>query len=104
MYQFRKEAFTPERGARPDAKKVMVILTDGESHDFYKQKEVIRECENDGIVRFGIAVGTNHFYLVNNFSSFSQVLHPPKALAYSPKRCWNMAVQPFYGLWQQLNI
>ncbi|XP_037547908.1 integrin alpha-1 [Nematolebias whitei] len=52
----RKEAFTTERGARPDAKKVMVILTDGESHDFYKQKEVIRECENDGIIRFGIAV------------------------------------------------
>ncbi|XP_017263420.1 integrin alpha-1 [Kryptolebias marmoratus] len=52
----RKEAFTPERGARPDAKKVMVILTDGESHDAFKQKEVIKACENDGIVRFGIAV------------------------------------------------
>uniref|UniRef100_A0A8C6KV21 Integrin subunit alpha 1 n=1 Tax=Nothobranchius furzeri TaxID=105023 RepID=A0A8C6KV21_NOTFU len=52
----RKEAFMPERGARPDAKKVMVILTDGESHDNYKQKEVIGKCEEDGIERFGIAV------------------------------------------------
>ncbi|XP_013861959.1 integrin alpha-1 isoform X2 [Austrofundulus limnaeus] len=52
----RKEAFTPERGARPDAKKVMVILTDGESHDNHKQDAVIRDCENDGILRFGIAV------------------------------------------------
>uniref|UniRef100_A0A8C6KQ01 Integrin subunit alpha 1 n=1 Tax=Nothobranchius furzeri TaxID=105023 RepID=A0A8C6KQ01_NOTFU len=52
----RYEAFMPERGARPDAKKVMVILTDGESHDNYKQKEVIGKCEEDGIERFGIAV------------------------------------------------
>ncbi|XP_038130977.1 integrin alpha-1 [Cyprinodon tularosa] len=52
----RKEAFTPERGARPDAKKVMVIVTDGESHDFHLQQNVISECENDGIERFGIAV------------------------------------------------
>ncbi|KAM4719693.1 integrin alpha-1 isoform 2-T2 [Anableps anableps] len=52
----RKEAFMPERGARPDAKKVMVILTDGESHDFYKQKTVIDDCEKDKVERFGIAV------------------------------------------------
>ncbi|XP_017163289.1 integrin alpha-1 isoform X2 [Poecilia reticulata] len=52
----RKEAFTQERGARPDAKKVMVILTDGESHDFYMQDDVIGECDQDRIERFGIAV------------------------------------------------
>ncbi|XP_014834656.1 PREDICTED: integrin alpha-1 isoform X1 [Poecilia mexicana] len=52
----RKEAFTQERGARSDAKKVMVILTDGESHDHYLQKEVIGECDQDNIERFGIAV------------------------------------------------
>ncbi|XP_041826370.1 integrin alpha-1 [Melanotaenia boesemani] len=52
----RKEAFMPERGARPEAKKVMVIVTDGESHDFYDLDRVIGECEKDGIERFGIAV------------------------------------------------
>uniref|UniRef100_A0A7N6A4J6 VWFA domain-containing protein n=1 Tax=Anabas testudineus TaxID=64144 RepID=A0A7N6A4J6_ANATE len=52
----RKEAFMPERGARPGVKKVMVIVTDGESHDFYKLDKVIGDCENDGIERFGIAV------------------------------------------------
>ncbi|XP_072514317.1 integrin alpha-1 [Salminus brasiliensis] len=52
----RKEAFTPERGARPGVKKVMVIVTDGESHDNYDLKKVIKECENDGIERFSIAV------------------------------------------------
>uniref|UniRef100_A0A667Z8X4 Integrin, alpha 1 n=1 Tax=Myripristis murdjan TaxID=586833 RepID=A0A667Z8X4_9TELE len=52
----RKEAFTEERGARPGVKKVMVIVTDGESHDYYALNEVIEKCENDSIERFGIAV------------------------------------------------
>ncbi|KAM9840911.1 integrin alpha-1 [Aulostomus maculatus] len=52
----RKEAFMPERGARPEAKKVMVIVTDGESHDFHNLKPVIDSCDKDGIERFGIAV------------------------------------------------
>uniref|UniRef100_A0A8C9ZFT1 Integrin, alpha 1 n=1 Tax=Sander lucioperca TaxID=283035 RepID=A0A8C9ZFT1_SANLU len=52
----RKEAFMPERGARPGVKKVMVIVTDGESHDFYNLDKVIKDCEDDDIERFGIAV------------------------------------------------
>ncbi|XP_034565030.1 integrin alpha-1 [Notolabrus celidotus] len=52
----RKEAFMPERGARPGVKKVMVIVTDGESHDSHNLKKVMGECEEDGIERFGIAV------------------------------------------------
>ncbi|CAL8322464.1 unnamed protein product [Lota lota] len=52
----RKEAFMEERGARPDVKKVMVIVTDGESHDSHELERVIKECEDDGIERFGIAV------------------------------------------------
>lgn len=45
-----------ERGARPGVKKVMIIVTDGESHDFFNLDEVIKECEEDDIERFGIAV------------------------------------------------
>uniref|UniRef100_A0A6Q2XR40 VWFA domain-containing protein n=1 Tax=Esox lucius TaxID=8010 RepID=A0A6Q2XR40_ESOLU len=52
----RKEAFTVERGARPGVKKVMIIVTDGESHDHYDLQGVIDSCEDDGIERFGIAV------------------------------------------------
>ncbi|KAK3549938.1 hypothetical protein QTP86_016875, partial [Hemibagrus guttatus] len=52
----RKEAFTAARGARPGVKKVMVIVTDGESHDDYRLKEVVDDCEKDGIERFSIAV------------------------------------------------
>lgn len=50
----------PERGARPGVKKVMVIVTDGESHDRHNLEKVISACDNDNIERFGIAVSTNN--------------------------------------------
>uniref|UniRef100_A0A8D0GI95 Integrin alpha-1 n=1 Tax=Sphenodon punctatus TaxID=8508 RepID=A0A8D0GI95_SPHPU len=52
----RKEAFTEARGVRRGVKKVMVIVTDGESHDNYKLKEVIENCEEENIQRFSIAI------------------------------------------------
>lgn len=52
----RREAFMPERGARPGVKKVMVIVTDGESHDSHNLEKVMADCEEDDIERFGIAV------------------------------------------------
>ncbi|XP_029940753.1 integrin alpha-1 isoform X1 [Salarias fasciatus] len=52
----RREAFMAERGARPGVKKVMVIVTDGESHDFHNLNKTIGDCEDDNIERFGIAV------------------------------------------------
>lgn len=53
---FRKEAFTEAHGARRGVQKVMVIVTDGESHDNYRLKEVIDNCEDENIQRFAIAV------------------------------------------------
>ena len=55
----RKEAFTEARGARRGVKKVMVIVTDGESHDNYRLKQVIQDCEDENIQRFSIAVSTS---------------------------------------------
>lgn len=46
------------RGARRGVKKVMVIVTDGESHDNHRLPQVIQDCEGDGIQRFSIAVRT----------------------------------------------
>lgn len=33
-----------------------MIVTDGESHDFYNLDSVVEKCEKDNIERFGIAV------------------------------------------------
>ncbi|KAM8793359.1 LOW QUALITY PROTEIN: integrin alpha-2-like [Eudromia elegans] len=52
----RRYAFSTESGGRPSATKVMVVVTDGESHDGSNLKTVIGRCNEDNITRFGIAV------------------------------------------------
>lgn len=52
----RDIAYLPESGGRPGATKVMVVVTDGESHDGSKLQTVIQQCNDDEILRFGIAV------------------------------------------------
>lgn len=54
-----------ERGARDGVKKVMVIVTDGESHDFHNLDSVVEACEEDNIERFGIAVSIRNYLLVD---------------------------------------
>lgn len=56
MVYCRQHAFSKEAGGRPTASKVMVVVTDGESHDGSKLQEVIANCNADNITRFGIAV------------------------------------------------
>ncbi|KAJ8344414.1 hypothetical protein SKAU_G00317430 [Synaphobranchus kaupii] len=50
----RSQAF--KRGNRRGAKKVMIVITDGESHDSPDLKKVIEDSENDDITRYAIAV------------------------------------------------
>ncbi|KAG2462672.1 RPC3 polymerase, partial [Polypterus senegalus] len=49
------EAFSPERGARDGATKVMIVVTDGESHDGEELPEALSECEKRNITRYAIA-------------------------------------------------
>lgn len=48
--------FNQNNGGRSGAAKVMVVVTDGESHDVAFRDAFIAECEKKGITRFGIAV------------------------------------------------
>uniref|UniRef100_H3CVZ9 Integrin, alpha 11a n=1 Tax=Tetraodon nigroviridis TaxID=99883 RepID=H3CVZ9_TETNG len=45
-----------KHGGRRGAKKVMIVITDGESHDSADLQQVIKDCEKDGITRYAIAV------------------------------------------------
>ncbi|XP_076743979.1 integrin alpha-D-like [Maylandia zebra] len=50
--------FTPQRGSRPDVKKVLIVITDGQSNDRYDLENATQLAGNQNIVRFviGIAV------------------------------------------------
>ncbi|KAI4887714.1 hypothetical protein NFI96_026551 [Prochilodus magdalenae] len=50
----RSQAF--KRGGRPDARKVMIVITDGESHDSPDLQEAVEKSERDNITLYGIAV------------------------------------------------
>lgn len=50
------EAFSAERGARESATKVMIVVTDGESHDGEELPDALKECEDRNITRYAIAV------------------------------------------------
>ncbi|KAM7383419.1 hypothetical protein PAMP_003075 [Pampus punctatissimus] len=50
------EAFSAERGAREGATKVMIVVTDGESHDGEELPDALEECETRNITRYAIAV------------------------------------------------
>ncbi|XP_052599735.1 integrin alpha-2 [Peromyscus californicus insignis] len=77
----RDEAYLPASGGRPGATKVMVVVTDGESHDGSMLKEVIQKCNDDEILRFGIAVLG---YLNRNALDTKNLIKEIKAIASTP--------------------
>ncbi|XP_077099162.1 integrin alpha-2 [Siphateles boraxobius] len=77
----RKEAFQAKYGGRPGATKVMVVVTDGESHDANLRKTVIPACESQNITRFGIAVLG---YYIRNDIDTSKLIAEIKSIASNP--------------------
>ncbi|KAK2529713.1 Itga2 [Columba livia] len=77
----RHYAFSPESGGRLTATKVMVVVTDGESHDGSNLKTVIGKCNEDNITRFGIAVLG---YLIRNELDTKNLIKEIKGIASHP--------------------
>ncbi|XP_068270569.1 integrin alpha-10 [Nyctibius grandis] len=50
------EAFSPARGGRAGATRLMIVVTDGESHDGEELPEALEECERRNVTRYAIAV------------------------------------------------
>ncbi|XP_029431014.1 integrin alpha-11 isoform X2 [Rhinatrema bivittatum] len=50
----RSEAF--QKGGRKGAKKVLIVITDGESHDSPDLQKVIEDAEKENITRYAVAV------------------------------------------------
>ncbi|XP_054570303.1 integrin alpha-2 [Eptesicus fuscus] len=77
----RDRAYTAAAGGRPGATKVMVVVTDGESHDGSMLSDVIAQCNEDNILRFGIAVLG---YLNRNALDTKNLIKEIKAIASAP--------------------
>uniref|UniRef100_A0AAQ4QMR3 Integrin subunit alpha 2 n=1 Tax=Gasterosteus aculeatus aculeatus TaxID=481459 RepID=A0AAQ4QMR3_GASAC len=69
-------------GGRPGAAKVMVVVTDGESHDVALRENVLADCEKQGITRFGIAL--LGYYTRNNINT-DNLIEEIKSIASVPK-------------------
>lgn len=51
-----REVFTTDKGSRPNVKKVLIVITDGETFDSNVFPLAIREANKKNIVRFAIGV------------------------------------------------
>ncbi|KAG8140403.1 hypothetical protein E2320_003068 [Naja naja] len=88
------EQFTPQKGARNNAKRFLVIVTDGEkTGDPLDYAEVVQEADRAGITRFAVGVGpvvtsrlfqrelhamashpvTEHIFLLRQFSDLMDI-------------------------------
>ncbi|XP_066464808.1 integrin alpha-10 isoform X1 [Eleutherodactylus coqui] len=54
------EAFSPERGGREGATRLLIVVTDGESHDGDELPLALAECEKRNVTRYAIAVLGNY--------------------------------------------
>ncbi|XP_071063492.1 integrin alpha-10 isoform X4 [Dasypus novemcinctus] len=50
------EGFSQSRGGRPEAARLLVVVTDGESHDGEELPAALKACEAGRVKRYGIAV------------------------------------------------
>ncbi|XP_059727416.1 LOW QUALITY PROTEIN: integrin alpha-10 [Haemorhous mexicanus] len=50
------QSFSPARGGRPGAARLLLVLTDGESHDGDELPAALAECDRRNITRYAIAV------------------------------------------------
>ncbi|NXY86610.1 ITA11 protein, partial [Alcedo cyanopectus] len=70
----RSEAF--QKGGRKGAKRVMIVITDGESHDSPDLGKVIEESEKDNVTRYAVAV--NPLCSRRGRDGCSSHLNPPR--------------------------
>uniref|UniRef100_A0A8D0GT61 VWFA domain-containing protein n=2 Tax=Sphenodon punctatus TaxID=8508 RepID=A0A8D0GT61_SPHPU len=88
-----RELFVPGRGSRPEAAKVLIVVTDGKKTEETSYSSVISEAQKAGIIRYAIGVGnafstqdamqelkdiasdpdSDHVFRVNDFSALQGI-------------------------------
>uniref|UniRef100_H3B0E3 Integrin subunit alpha 2 n=1 Tax=Latimeria chalumnae TaxID=7897 RepID=H3B0E3_LATCH len=77
----RQNLFSSANGGRKEASKVMVVVTDGESHDNSLLSTTISACDQERITRFGIAVLG---YYIRNQLDTEKLINEIKSIASNP--------------------
>ncbi|GAB1287883.1 Integrin, alpha 10 [Apodemus speciosus] len=75
------EGFSQSRGGRPEAARLLVVVTDGESHDGEDLPAALKACEAGRVTRYGIAVLGHYLRRQRDPSSF---LREIRAIASDP--------------------
>ena len=75
------EGFSQSHGGRPEAARLLVVVTDGESHDGEELPEALKACEAGRVTRYGIAVLGHYLRRQRDPSSFLQEI---RAIASDP--------------------
>ncbi|XP_013364785.1 PREDICTED: integrin alpha-10 isoform X2 [Chinchilla lanigera] len=75
------EGFSQSRGGRPEAARLLVVVTDGESHDGEDLPAALKACEAGKVTRYGIAVLGHYLRRQRDPSSF---LREIRAIASDP--------------------
>ncbi|XP_066218174.1 integrin alpha-10 isoform X1 [Saccopteryx leptura] len=75
------EGFSQSRGGRPEAARLLVVVTDGESHDGEELPAALKTCEAGRVTRYGIAVLGHYLRRQRDPSSF---LREIRAIASDP--------------------
>ncbi|XP_028989440.1 integrin alpha-M-like [Betta splendens] len=70
--------FTQTKGSRPNVKKILIVITDGQSQDRYNLPRAINEANAKGIVRFAIGVG-GAFYSYDAKSELDTIASSPSS-------------------------
>lgn len=92
IFPDRRELFIAAKGARKDASKILIVITDGQkTGDPLGYKDVIPQAEAAGIIRYAIGVGSafqhpksleelkdiaskpSHIFKVDNFDALRDV-------------------------------
>ncbi|KAM4871319.1 integrin alpha-10 [Thomomys bottae] len=75
------EGFSQARGGRPEAARLLVVVTDGESHDGEELPAALQACEAGRVTRYGIAVLGHYLRRQRDPSTF---LREIRAIASDP--------------------
>ncbi|XP_062388357.1 integrin alpha-M-like [Sardina pilchardus] len=71
-----ENVFIPSAGARPEANRILIVITDGQSSDASLYPNVTAEADGKNITRYAIGIG-NAFNIASALAELNSIASPP---------------------------